>query len=137
MMGQLDNIIFEMLKEPITVDGTRNYTYAEHPIVANKGSEEYAGYTKLQFTGVEPAEYNLNMRVHAMFCDPEEEIKKLRAAALKRQDGLRIPLVFILGDGTVRGDFVIVTLRENITKMYPREGRILEAEIDVTLREYR
>ncbi len=90
MMGQLGDIIFEILKEPLSMTGSKRWTYAEHPIIWEE--------TKLQYTGHEPKEYDLKMRFHASFCDVEEELKSLEEQAQKRgDDGYLEPLPFILG----------------------------------------
>lgn len=135
MIGQLGDIIFEILKEPLSMSGGRSYSYAEHPVVASKGNDNYSGFTKLQYTGYEPAKYDLKLRFHASFCNPEEEIKDLYAHAQKRDnDGLRVSLPFFIGE-IVAGDYVIVDIKEEYQKFFP-DGMLIEAIVDVSVREY-
>jgi len=128
MMGQLGAILFERLKEPLALSGSKKWTYADHPIIRET--------TKLQYTGHEPREYALKIRFHASFCDPREELRKLEAQALTEgSDGLWVPIPLILDSGEVLGRFVILEVKREYVKLFP-DGRELEAVADVALREF-
>lgn len=128
MFGQLGDIVFEMLKEPVAMRGRKRWTFAQHPIIWEE--------TKLQYTGHEPKEYELSIRFHASFCTVEDEIKNLEAQAEKTgDDGYRVPLPFILASGEVLGEYVIEEIERGYEKMFP-DGRILELMADVKLREF-
>lgn len=127
-MAQLGDIVFERLKEPTVMRGSKRWTYVEHPIIWEE--------TKLQYTGQEPREYRLGIRFHASFCDVEKEIKRLEAQAEKTgADGYRMPLPFILGSGEVLGEFVIEEVGRDYEKFFPG-GQMLEVCCDVQLREF-
>lgn len=129
MLGQLGDIIFEMLKEPIAMAGFKRWTYAEHPIIWEE--------TKLQYTGHEPLEYSLKIRFHASFCNVKESLAELEAIAQKRgADGYLEPLPFFLGDGTVIGEFVIQEISREYVRFFPTDGRILEVICDVKMKEF-
>lgn len=128
MMGQLGSIVFERLKEPHTLSGSKKWTYADHPIIREE--------TKLQYTGHEPREYQFQIRFHASFCDPKVELARLEAAALTEGgDGLWVPLPFILDSGDVLGKFVILEVKREYVKLFP-DGRVLEVIATVSLREF-
>jgi phage protein U len=148
MLAQLGDIVFELLKEPLKWDGEKAWRYAEHPIIW--------GETKLQYTGHEPRAFNLSIRFHASFCDPEMELQRLEAQAWKRgTDGFRMPLAFILGSGEVLGKYVITEIGREYVKFFPgpirpalrsgveaagpmpdESGKILEVTVTVALREF-
>lgn len=128
MMGQLGDIVFEMLKEPHSLSGSKRYTYADHQVIR--------GLTKLQFTGHEPHEYMLAVRFHVSFCDVQAELDALEAQALKRgSDGYLQPLPFILGSGEVLGEYVITGIDRTFERMYP-DGELMEVTAQVSIREF-
>jgi phage protein U len=128
MMGQLGPIIFERLKEPHALSGSKKWTYAEHPIIREE--------TKLQYTGHEPREYELKIRFHASFCDPRVELKRLEAAALTEgADEFWEPLPFILDNGDVLGRYVIQEVARDYVKLFP-DGELLQVDCSVKLREF-
>jgi len=128
MMGQLGSILFERLKEPLDLTGSKKWTYAEHPIIREE--------TKLQYTGHEPRDYQFRIRFHAQFCDPKRELARLEAAALTEDsNGYWVPLPFILDSGDVLGKYVITEVKRDYQKLFP-DGRILEVVATVTLREF-
>jgi len=127
-MGQLGPIVFQRLKEPMTLSGSKKWTYAEHPIIREE--------TKLQYTGHEPREYEFKIRFHASFCDPKVEIARLEAAALTEgTDELWKPLPFFMESGDVLGRFVILSVARDYVKLFP-DGKILELVATVSLREF-
>lgn len=127
MMGQLGDLVFEMLKEPVGMSMDKKYTYAEHQVIRGK--------TKLQFTGHEPFNLKIKLRLHASFCEVEEESKKLSAMAFKRGgDDYLEPLPFMIGDDVI-GEFVITDINRELVKTFP-DGRLLELICDVGLREF-
>lgn len=129
MIAQLGDIVFEMLKEPLSMSGSKKWTYAEHPIIWEE--------TKLQYTGHEPKEYSLKIRFHASFCDVEESLRELEGQAQRSgADGYLEPLPFILGSGEVIGEFVIQELSKEYVKFFPLDGRMLEVIADVKMREF-
>lgn len=131
MLAQLGDIVFELLKEPLKWDGEKAWRYAEHPIIW--------GETKLQYTGHEPRAFDLSLRFHARFCDPETELQRLEAQAWKRgADGFRTPLALILGSGEVLGKYVITQIDREYVKFFPppRDGKILEVVTKVAIREF-
>lgn len=128
MMGQLGSIVFERLKEPTALTGAKKWTYAEHPIIREE--------TKLQYTGHEPRDYEMSIRFHASFCDPDLEIGRLEAAAqTKGVNGLLAPIPLILDSGHVLGKFVIQEVKREYVKLFP-DGKTLELTAKVALREF-
>jgi len=128
MTGQLGDMVFDLLKEPIGIQGNKKWTYAKHPVTWAQ--------TKLQYTGYEPREYKFGIRYHASFCVPEEEIEALEALADNRgENGFREPLPFIVGDGEVLGEFVITQIDRGYVRQFPT-GEILELNATVHLTEF-
>lgn len=128
MMGQLGSIVFERLKEPTALAGAKKWTYAEHPIIREE--------TKLQYTGHEPRDYEMSIRFHASFCDPDREIGRLEAAAQTEDaNGLLAPIPLILDSGHVLGKFVIQEVKREYVKLFP-DGKTLELTAKVALREF-
>lgn len=127
MFGQLGDIVFEMLKEPVSMNIDKKYTYAEHQVIRGK--------TKLQFTGHEPYDLSIKVRFHASFCEVEEESKRLAQMAFKRDsDGYLAPLPFMVGEDII-GEFVITDINREYVKTFP-DGRLIELVCDIKLKEF-
>lgn len=135
MLAQLGEIVFELLKEPVTLSGSKKWQYAEHPVVWEK--------TKLQYTGFEPREFDMSIRFHASFCDPKEELERLESQTARSfgaegniESGEFLEtLPFILGDGTVLGEYVITEISQQHVKFFP-DGRMLEVMAGLKIREF-
>ncbi len=125
-MGQLGDVVFENLKEPTNLNATKSFTYARHPVIS--------GETKLQRTGEEPQSWNLTIRLHASFCNVEEEMDKLYSLANNLEDGEPSPVPFFLGEELV-AEVVIESIQEQVKKTFP-DGKILEAVLTLQLTEF-
>lgn len=88
-----------------------------------------SGKPALQFTGENLDEINIQLKFHADFCNPSEEIKKLNEAMRKGQS---LPLIFANGDYV--GNFVIKNTQKKITKT-AADGTIILAEFSLSLLE--
>lgn len=103
MFAQLGEHKFEGLKTPVSVSDSKAVTYGETPLVNEK--------PVLQASGKELAAISLTVTYAAEFCDPAKEI-----AALEKSMNDCEVLPYILGDGTIKGNFVITDIQTNILR---------------------
>jgi len=124
--GSIGSYVFDRLIGPNRLEGGKQFDYAEHPILNL--------YTKQQYKGYEPKEYELEIDYHASFCFPEDEIAKLYALAPSSPNSL-VPLPLFLGSGEVLARVVVVGITEKYKKLFPN-GQILEVTIALKVREF-
>jgi phage protein U len=96
--------------------------YAEQGLIGRK--------SLLQYTGHAPDEVRIDARLHAAWCNPADEVRRIK----ERMDN-REPLAFVLGTGEYRGVFVI-TEAEVTTTQTDGYGSAIAFELSMTLREY-
>jgi phage protein U len=123
MFYQLGNIIFTGLLSPhsFSVEGDEA-TYAEHNLIGGK--------PRLQLTGSTLQQITQEIKFHAEFCNPTDQIAKLRAA---REAGSILP--FLWGDGRYINDYVIISHPYTIDEAFD-DGTIKQATVTLTIREY-
>lgn len=123
MFAQLGSIIFEGVFSPSTfdVDGDEAI-YGEFPLLNNK--------PRLQKTGDSLQEFNLEIKFHAEFCNPAEQVEMLRTAKVA---GEILPL--LLGNGKYVADYVIVTMPYHINETFS-DGTAKQITISLQLKEY-
>jgi|DewCreStandDraft_2_1066082.scaffolds.fasta_scaffold00320_60 phage protein U len=127
MIGQLGDVVFEKLKEPQKITGIKEWRFAEHPIIWEE--------TKLQYTGHEPREFEIEIRFHASFCNVKEELEKLEKMAYNLdEDGFLKPVPFFIGEDFL-GEYVILEIHRSYEKLFPN-GEYLEVICTVVLREF-
>lgn len=96
--------------------------YAEQGLIGRK--------SLLQYTGHRPDEVRIDARLHASWCNPADEVRRIK----ERMDN-REPLAFVLGTGEYRGVFVI-TEAEVVATQTDGYGAAIAFELSITLREY-
>ena len=122
MFAQLGDIQFELITYFNGIEETVSYNYAEHERINNK--------PVLQFMGQNLQEQDIKLNFHNSFCVPEDEIKKLKAVAIKAE-----PLKFIKGNGEYVGVFVVSEI-VSTTDQTSKEGDLISVQVDLRLREY-
>lgn len=103
MFAQLGQHKFEGLKTPVSVSDSKAVTYGETPLVNGK--------PVIQASGKELNSISLTVTYAAEFCDPAKEV----AALEKSMNGGEV-LPYILGDGTVKGNYVITDIQSNVLR---------------------
>jgi len=127
MFGQLGLITFHLLKEPTEMSEKATYTYAHHPVIKGK--------TKLQYTGQEPKQIQIKVKLHASFCDVEAQLLLLEGSAKITSSNFLKALPFFLGNGKFLGNYVITNIDKDYVKTFPN-GKIMEMDLTLTLEEY-
>lgn len=122
MYAQLGDTIFEGKKGFSAFAGSSETEYAQHALIEGK--------PRLQQIGEKLEEITLTINLHYSYCNPEEEIDKLQTA---RRNGYILP--FILGNGVVVGDFVITSIKRDITQT-DQLSNIVFVTLTVSLLEY-
>jgi phage protein U len=96
--------------------------YAEQGLIGRK--------SLLQYTGHKPDEVRIDARLHAQWCNPADEVRRI-----KEKMDAKEPVAFVLGTGEYRGVFVI-TEAEVTTTQTDGYGSAIAFELSITLREY-
>jgi len=96
--------------------------YAEQWLIGRK--------SLLQYTGHKPDEVRIDARLHAQWCNPADEVRRI-----KYKMDAKEPVAFVLGTGEYRGVFVI-TEAEVTTTQTDGYGSAIAFELSITLREY-
>jgi phage protein U len=121
MYAQLGDIRFEGLFGFDTFKGKRAQSLAQHALIDGK--------PRLQKTGDQLEEIQIDIQLHSRFCDPESVIAQLHSACA---GGQIMPL--ITGAGEFVGDFTISEVGRALNHLDPR-GRIIWARVGVNLIE--
>lgn len=121
MYSQLGAILFDVAKSFAGISKTSTATYAEHNVIDGKA--------KLQFTGEGLDELKLQIRLHAAFCNPQQELNALKQA---KSNGEVMSLLW--GNGTVEGDFVITEV-SNVFEEQFADGSVICYNLDLSLKE--
>lgn len=88
-----------------------------------------SGKPALQFTGENLDEINIQLKFHADFCTPADEIKKLNSAMKKGQS-----LPFVFANGEYLGNFVIKSTQKKL-ELTASDGTIISADFSLSLLE--
>lgn len=123
MYCQLGDIVFDGLKgiESWSVEGN-DASYGEHALIDGK--------PRLQKTGDALEELSLSFRLHARFCNPQEELAKLNKA---KTDGEILPL--LMGDGRYISDYVVISAPYTVDHALS-DGTIVQATVALSLKEF-
>lgn len=120
MWGSLGDIVFSLLKAPETIEIEEKAKFAKISIFKSK--------EKLHFTGLEANSIRLSIFFDISFCNPKEEIEKIRQLKNEaKAENLTI------GDINY-GKFVIQDFKTSIIKTFPN-GQIMSARLEITLIE--
>mgnify|MGYP003815554321 CR=1 FL=1 len=103
------------------------YTYAHHPVIRGK--------TKIQYTGQDPRQIEIKIKLHASFCNIEEQLLLLEGSALLTSSNFIKALPFFLGNGKFLGNYVITSMSKDYQRSFPN-GKIMEIDLTLTLEEY-
>jgi phage protein U len=122
MFAQLGSIVFELLNGFNTFDDVTDTKYATHDRIENK--------PRLQRTGEGLITINFSLGLNMAFCNPTERYNELNDARIA---GEVLPLIW--GDGTNKGNFVIVSLRQSLTQC-DKDGFVMQSKVECTLNEY-
>lgn len=96
--------------------------YAEQALIGRKGL--------LQHTGFAPDEVKMRVLLHAQWCQPAEELAKLKRIMDDTE-----PVAFVLGSGEYRGVFVLTDLDVTSTQT-DGNGVAIAFEAEMSLMEY-
>lgn len=123
MFLQLGNIIFKGLLSPnsFSAEGDEA-TYAEYALIGGK--------PRMAKTGDELEVLTFEIKLHAEFCNPEEQINALKTAKV---NGTILPL--LMGNGKYRGDYVIISNPYTIDQALS-DGTVVRATVNLTIKEY-
>lgn len=122
MFAQLGTIQFELITYFNGIQESSSYNYAQHERINQK--------PLLQFLGENLNAIDIKLNFHLSFCNPKEELDKLKNVAT-----LGTPLQFIKGNGDYVGVFVISSI-ESSTEQTSSEGDILSIQVELKLLEY-
>ena len=122
MFAQLGNIQFELITYFNGIKESSSYNFAQHERINQK--------PLLQYLGENLNAIDIKLNFHSSFCNPKEEMDKLKAVAT-----LGSPLQFIKGNGEYVGVFVISSI-ESSTEQTSSEGDILSIQVELKLLEY-
>lgn len=122
MFAQLGNIQFELITYFNGIKESSSYNYAQHERINQK--------PLLQFLGENLNAIDIKLNFHSSFCNPKEEMDKLKNVAT-----LGSPLQFIKGNGEYVGVFVISSI-ESSAEQTSSEGDILSIQVELKLLEY-
>jgi len=120
MWGKFGNVVFQLLKTPETVNRSNRAKFARISLFAEK--------EKLHFTGIEPEQVEMSIKFHYSFCNPTDEVKKLKEYLEKGESHL-----LIIGD-YVKGRFVMEELREESGRT-DKYGNPLQILVNLILKE--
>jgi len=122
MYAQLGPVAFDLVTYWDGHDAKRGYEYAQHKVLEGK--------PKLQWTGDGLEEITIAVELHAVYCNPEEQLNILYDAAANHQ---AMPL--IMGSGVYRGKYILASINQT-TKHTDSQGRILSLSAKLALTEW-
>lgn len=122
MFAQLGNIQFELITYFNGLSETQSYNFVQHERINQKPI--------LQFLGLNLQEQDIKLNFHQSFCNPEDEILKLKEVASKGT-----PQKFIKGNGDYVGVFVITEI-SSVVEQTSSEGYIVSVQVELKLREF-
>ena len=104
------------------LNSTSKVTYAEHAVIEGK--------PRLQYIGEALDEIIIKISLHTDFCNPEEELKKIKKAMKKYE-----PLDFIFANGAYHGKYVIEEITSTVIQTF-EDGKIHAIEATLKLKEW-
>ena len=122
MFAKLGNIQFDIMPYVSNMDETSSSNYVEHAVIEGK--------PKLQYMGENLDEINFSVKFHFSYCNPAQEIKKLKDSKTKAE---AMPLIY--GNGERAGEFVITEIRKT-AEQNDAFGNIISINADVRLKEF-
>ena len=122
MYARLGPVVFDLVTYWDGHEVKRGYEYAEHKVLEGK--------PKLQWTGDGLEELSIAVELHAVYCNPEEQLNILYDAAASHQ---ALPLT--MGSGVYRGRYILTHISQT-TKHTDGQGRILSLSAKLDLKEW-
>lgn len=122
MYCSLGNINFQLLKGFNVFDDEQESVYAQHNLIESK--------PRLQRMGDALQTFDLSIKFHVAFCNPEVEFDNLNKA---RVNGTVLALVY--GNGYYEGDFVITKIKRS-PKQTDNKGSYVEVDLDISILEF-
>lgn len=122
MFCTLGNIEFKLHTSPRADSDTMEIPWVTHELINQPG--------KLQPTGRNLVEKELEMYFHAEFCNVEDKLKELYDAATNYD-----VMALVMGNGRLIGDFVIVSISKN-TEQSDELGNKIAVSVTVSLKEH-
>lgn len=121
MYAQLGSVVFEKLKGFESFADMKETNLPEHAIINGK--------PRLQFVGEKLQEIQMAIHMHAAFCVPEDQYNTLDYSR-----SIAEVLTLVWGNGSVEGDFVIVSIGRKFAQIDP-QGNQVDLTLDLVLRE--
>ncbi len=122
MFAQLGDIQFNLITYFDGLNASRRIDYAEHATIEGKPKLQYIG------DGLETITIKLNF--HTSFCNPANEVKKIKDAAAKHE-----AMPFVLGNGVYKGNYVIEEINDDIQQTF-NEGTLIAIDVETKLKEW-
>jgi phage protein U len=122
MFAQLGNTVFQNLKSFDGYSKKGSAIFAQHNLLDGK--------PRLQFTGLGLDELSMTIHFHATFCNPADELNKLKTS----RDTAEV-LGLLYGNGDVGGNYVITELTDVIEQADP-QGNLFSINVSISLKEY-
>jgi len=122
MYAQLGDIKFELITYFDGLNSSQKIDYAEHATIEGK--------PKLQYIGEALETISIKLSFHTDFCNPQEELKKLRDAASRYE-----PLPFVFGNGIYKGKYVIEEIISEVIQTF-NDATYINIEAEIKLKEW-
>lgn len=97
MFASLGGVSFEVIASPDRIATTQRFRYGKVPVIGAS--------PVLQWVYDDLASVTLGIRLHRLWCNPDQETRALNILAETHQ-----PVPFVFGNGTLQGLFVVVGL---------------------------
>lgn len=122
MYAQLGDIKFELITYFDMLSSSYKIDYAEHATIEGK--------PKLQYIGEALETISIKLSFHTDFCNPQEEIKKLKESASRYE-----PLPFIFANGLYKGKYVIEEISKEVVQTF-NDATYMNIEAEIKLKEW-
>ncbi len=122
MYAQLGDIKFELITYFGGLNSSEKIEYAEHATIEGK--------PKLQYVGEALETIFIKLSFHTDFCNPQEELKKLREAASRYE-----PLSFVFGNGLYKGKYVIEEISKEVVQTF-KDATYMTIDAEIKLKEW-
>lgn len=122
MFAQLGDIRLNLITYFDGLSASKKIEYAEHATIEGK--------PKLQYIGEALETITIKLSLHTDFCNPAEELKKIKEAASRYE-----PLPFVFGNGLYKGNYVIEEINETLQQTFS-DGTVISIEAELKLKEW-
>ncbi|MDF0606624.1 phage tail protein [Neisseriaceae bacterium TC5R-5] len=122
MFALLGDIEFQLITYFDGFESQFGADFAEHALIEGK--------PRLQWIGDKLDEITIQLSFHSQFCDPEQELLRLKTAKEAHQ-----AMALVLGNGDYKGWFVLTEVQAS-SKQTDQAGTLLALEASLTLREF-